>query len=116
MPILNQFLAQLAATLEPDVQAVLVWDDAGFHRANGLICQSNNTLLSLPPYSPGLSPVENLWHYLWSHQWSNRMYSTVDDLFDAAENRLAIRFLDPAVICTICHAPTWNQAVRCWGW
>ena len=42
-------------------------------------------LLALPPYSPELNPVENLWHYLRSHYWSNRKYETVDELFDAAE-------------------------------
>ena len=49
-----------------------------------MICPSNITLMSLPPYSPELNPVENLWHYLRSHHWSNRKYETVDDLFDAA--------------------------------
>jgi transposase len=28
----------------------------------------------LPPYSPELNPVENLWHYLRSHYLSNRKY------------------------------------------
>ena len=101
---MNLFLAQLSATLEPDVQAVLVWDGAGFHRANDLICPSNITLVSLPPYSPELNPVENLWHYLRSHHWSNRMYSTVDDLFDAAETAWRAACLDPAVIRTFRHA------------
>jgi transposase len=101
----NLFLAQLSATLEPDVQAVLVWDGAGFHRANDLICPSNITLVSLPPYSPELNPVENLWHYLRSHHGSNRMYATVDDLFDAAETAWRSACLDPAVIRTVCHAP-----------
>jgi len=30
------------------------------------------SLIQLPPYSPELNPVENLWHYLRAHHWSNR--------------------------------------------
>src|SRR5450631_1614450 len=54
--IVNIFLAQFSKTLKPEVQAVLVWDGAGFHRSGDLICPSNITLLSLPPYSPELNP------------------------------------------------------------
>ncbi|MBM4076168.1 MAG: hypothetical protein FJ267_11025 [Planctomycetes bacterium] len=64
---------------------MLVWDGEGYHRSKSLVCPSNITLMSLPPCSPELIPVENLWHYLRSHYWSNRKYDTVDDLFDVAE-------------------------------
>lgn len=102
--IVNLFLAQLSKTLAPNVQAVLVWDRAGYHRAKALRCPANITLLSLPPYSPELNPVENLWHYLRSHHWSNRTYSSVDDLFAAAENAWRATCLDEKTIRTVCRA------------
>lgn len=102
--IVNRFLAQLSRTLASDVQAVLVWDGAGYHRANDLVCPENITLLTLPPYSPELNPVENLWHYLRSHHWSNRKYETVDDLFDAAEAAWRATCLNPETIRTVCRA------------
>lgn len=102
--IVNRFLAQLSGTLAPDVQAVLVWDGAGYHRANDLVCPENITLLTLPPYAPELNPVENLWHYLRSHHWSNRKYETVDDLFDAAETAWRATCLNPDTIRTVCRA------------
>lgn len=43
--IVNLFLAQLSRTLEPDVQAVLVWDGAGYHVAKALVCPANITLV-----------------------------------------------------------------------
>jgi transposase len=36
----------------------------------------------LPPYSPELNPVENLWHWIKSHHTSNRTYAGYDDLLD----------------------------------
>jgi len=49
---------------------VLIWDGAGFHTGKDLVVPGNVSLLRLPPYSPELNPVENLWHYLRSHHWS----------------------------------------------
>ena len=102
--IVNIFLKLLAKTLAPDVQAVLVWDGAGYHRSATLLCPANITLVSLPPYSPELNPVENLWHYLRSHHWSNRKYNSVDDLFDAAQTAWRATCLNEETIKTVCHA------------
>ena len=102
---MNVFLDQFSKTLAPDVQAVLVWDNAGYHRAKSLICPANITLVKLPPYSPELNPVENLWHYLRSHYWSNREYSDVDELFDAAEVAWRAVCLNTETIKTVCRAP-----------
>jgi hypothetical protein len=73
--VINLFLGEFSRQLAPDVQAVLIWDSAGFHTARALEVPANGTLLSLPPYSPELNPIENLWHYLRSHHWSNRSYA-----------------------------------------
>jgi transposase len=109
--IINQFLDQFSRALPPDVQAVLVWDGAGYHRSNQLVVPDNVTLLSLPPYSPELNPIENLWHYLKSHHWSNRAYPDYDALFDAAEKGWRAVCLQPNQVQTICAAPYNNCAV-----
>jgi transposase len=70
--VINIFLEQFSQTLADDEHAVMVWDGAGFHRAKHLQVPANVTLVELPPYSPELNPIENLWHYLKSHHWSNR--------------------------------------------
>lgn len=103
--VINLFLKQLSATLASDVLAVLVWDGAGYHRSHDLNCPENIVLAELPPYSPELNPVENLWHYLRSHHWSNRRHDTVDDLYEATETAWRATRLNPAIIRTVCHAP-----------
>lgn len=109
--IINQFLEQFSRALAANVQAVLVWDGAGYHRANGLKVPENVTLISLPAYSPELNPIENLWHYLKSHHWSNRAYADYDALFDAAEHAWKTVCLDHDSIRTICAASYANHAV-----
>ena len=73
-PTINLFLERVLAQLAPGVQAVLIWDSAGFHvERRAAWCRPNVSLIRLPPYSPELNPIENLWHYLRSHYWSNRV-------------------------------------------
>jgi len=48
-----------------------------------VIVPDNITILLLPPYSPELNPVENLWHWIKSHHTSNRAYGGYDNLMDA---------------------------------
>jgi transposase len=82
--IINTFLKLFSRTIPPDEHAVMIWDGAGFHTAKALQVPTNITLVQLPPYSPELNPIENLWHYLKSHFWSNRAYADYQELEDAA--------------------------------
>ena len=102
--IINQFLDQFSRSLAPDVQALLIWDGAGFHRGHDLVVPDNVTLLTLPPYSPELNPIENLWHHLRSHHWSNRTYRDYDDLFDTAEQTWKTHCLNTTLIQSVCAA------------
>ncbi len=54
-------LAEISAAVAPDAHAVLVLDQAGWHVSTRLIVPDNITLLPLPPRSPELNPVENVW-------------------------------------------------------
>ena len=69
MITVNDFLEEVSRRLAPGVHVVLIWDNAGFHTGKSVVVPPNITILPLPPYSPELNPVENLWHYLRSHYW-----------------------------------------------
>jgi transposase len=101
--VLNLFLEQFARELLGGVHAVLIWDDAGYHTSGDLVIPSNVSLIQLPPYSPELNPVENLWHYLRAHHWSNREYEGYEGL-----QREAVRSLravsDAEKLKNICNA------------
>jgi len=63
--------------------AILVLDGAGFHIAKDLQIPANITLMKLPPYSPELNPIENVWAYLRGNQLSNTVYETYDEIVTA---------------------------------
>jgi transposase len=103
--MINLFLEQMSRQIAPGVHVVLLWDQAGFHRAGQVKSPPNITLLPLPPYSPELNPVENLWHYLRSHHWSNREYADYDALSDAACQAWRDTCLDTELMKSVCRAP-----------
>ena len=53
----NQHLKFISDQAGPDVQVVLVLDNAGWHVSKQLVVPDNMTVLPLPPYSPELNPV-----------------------------------------------------------
>jgi transposase len=98
---MDAFLRILDTERKPGEHFVLVMDQAGWHKSRRLKLPDGITVLLLPPYSPELNPVENLWHYLRSHYLSNRSYDDYDALLDAGSE--AYRKLTPEVIKSVCR-------------
>jgi transposase len=103
--VINLFLEQFSRQLAPGVHAVLLWDNAGYHVAKGLVVPPNVSLIGLLPYSPELNPVENLWHYLRAHYWSHGVYPDYDALLEAATESWRKVCMDPEKVQSICAAP-----------
>ena len=76
-------LAEISPAVAPGAHALLVCDGAGWHQLGGrLRVPGNISLLHLPPYSPELNPVENVWDYLRSNKLSNSVFNTYTDVVD----------------------------------
>jgi putative transposase len=82
--MMNLHLAEIGARVTPGAHAVLTIDGAGWHQpGDKLRVPANVTLLHLPPYSPELNPVENVWAYLRGNKLSNRVFDSYDAIVDA---------------------------------
>lgn len=75
------FIDEVAARY-PEDRVVMVMDGAGWHQ--GLTPPSNLRLVKLPPYSPELNPVEQLWAEIREKYFHNRVF----DSLLALENHL----------------------------
>jgi transposase len=102
--VLNLFLEQFSRELPEGVHAVLIWDGAGYHTSGDLVVPGDVSLILLPPYSPELNPVENLWHYLRAHHWSNRPYRDYSDLEGEAVRSVCAVCGDAEKLKSICNA------------
>ena len=87
-------LAEISAAVAPGAHAVVILDQAGWHMSKALVVPDNITLLPLPPRSPELNPVENIWQYLRENWLSNRIFRGYEDILALccdAWNRLTNR-------------------------
>ncbi len=80
---MNAHLAEISAGVAPGAHALLGVDGAGWHASAALKVPDNITLLPLPPYSPELNPVENVWAHLRRNKLSNRVFETYEAIVDA---------------------------------
>ena len=75
----GEFLRQISRS-EPDAEHVVVWDGAGFHQKKDLEGLPENIhLIALPPYSPELNPIEQLWDQV-AVAYANRVYETLEEI------------------------------------
>ena len=82
--MMNLHLAEISANVASGAHAMLTIDGAGWHQTGDKLRVPNNiTLLHLPPYSPELNPVENVWAYLRGNKLSNRVFDTYEAIVDA---------------------------------
>jgi transposase len=75
------FLALLAAEYAGE-RVVLVVDRAGWHTARSLAVPANVILWFLPPHSPELNPVEQVWGWLRGRSTRGRLFTALDRLVD----------------------------------
>jgi transposase len=84
---MNLHLAEISTQVPPGAHAVLVCDGAGWHqRGATLQVPINMTLLSLPPYSPELNPMENVWDYFRQNKLCALVWDSYDQIVDACKN------------------------------
>ncbi len=79
-PAMQAHLLEISAMVAPGAHAILILDQAGWHLAGALVVPENITLLPLPPRSPELNPVENVWQFLRDNWLSNRVFTGYDDI------------------------------------
>jgi len=79
----SEHLKEISYHVPKGRHAVLVMDQAGWHKAKNLSIPENLSLLHLPPYSPELNPQEQVWQYLKNTYLSNRVFKSADAILEA---------------------------------
>lgn len=104
-------LAEISRNVAAGAHALVILDGAGWHQTGGrLVVPDNITLLHLPPYSPELNPVENVWEYLRANKLSNSVFDTYDTIVERCCNAWNWLTETPDRIRSIAAAP-WTKTV-----
>jgi len=106
--MMNLHLAEISTQVERGAHAVLVCDGAGWHQPGGeLRLPPNIRLLHLPPYSPELNPMENVWDYLRQNKLSALVWDSYDEIVAACVTAWNWLIKDPKRIASV-GARTWT--------
>ncbi len=73
-------LDEISLLVKPGAHAILIVDRAGWHMTSKLIIPPNITIMPLPPRSPELNPVENIWQFMRDNWLSNRIFNSYDEI------------------------------------
>ncbi len=79
---MQRHLHEIASQVAPGAHAVVILDQAGWHTSRKLDVPANITLMPLPPRSPELNPVENIWQFMRDNWLSNRVFNSYEDIID----------------------------------
>ena len=100
---MNIFLQGLSKEIKEGKHVALIIDNAGWHNSNELVVPDNITLIPLPPYSPELNAMEQVWEWIKKRFLYNQCYADYNDIVDkvcAAWNHLSS---NPDIIKSIIH-------------
>ena len=100
---MNVFLRMLSEKY-PNDSMLLVCDGAAWHKSNDLVIPNNIELLFIPPYTPEMNPIEEIWTQIRKMGFRNEVFETLSDVVD----RLS------ATICSLEHSVIQSITGRDW--
>lgn len=72
----------ISEATESGRHALVIMDGAGWHQQGLTEDFDNLSILKLPPYSPELNPIEQVWQWLRQNELANRCFSGYDDIVE----------------------------------
>ena len=78
---MNVFLNHLSETYPAD-KIVLVCDGASWHRSKDLEIPANIRLVFLPPATPEMNPIEQIWKEMRKRGFKNEVFQTLEKVVD----------------------------------
>ena len=78
---MNTFLQELSKTYPDDI-ILLVCDGARWHKADCLSIPNNIQITHIPPYTPEMNPIEQIWKEIRKRGFRNEVFPTLEKVID----------------------------------
>ena len=77
----NVFLEKLSEEYKDDI-ILLICVGASWHKSKGLKIPQNIVISNIPPYTPEMKPIEQIWKQLRQPGFKNEIFKTLQDVMD----------------------------------
>ncbi len=98
--VMNHYLNELSKDFKDDY-ILLVCDNAGWHKSVGIVVPHNIEIMHIPPYTPEMNPIEQIWDELREKNFTNRVFNTLEQIVDRLCHVLCV--LPNALVLNITH-------------
>ena len=99
---MSEHLMEISSQVAEGAHAAVLCDGAGWHQlGERLSVPDNITLVPLPPYSPELNSMENVWEYLRANKLSIRVWDSYDAILEACREAWTFLMNDPCRVASI---------------
>jgi len=78
---MNLFLQSLSEAY-PEDRILLVCDGAAWHKAKALVIPQNIRLFFLPPATPEMNPIEQIWKEIRKRGFRNEIFQSLEKVVD----------------------------------
>ena len=78
---MNLFLGELSRQYADDV-VLLCCDGAAWHKSRSLQIPENVFLFHIPPYTPEMNPIEQIWKEIRKTGFRNEVFATLENVVD----------------------------------
>lgn len=98
---MQHHLNEISITVNPVAVAIVLMDNAAWHKTKQLEWPANIRPLYIPPCCPELNPAENTWQYLRQTYLSNRVFDSYTAIVNAASTAWNSLLAEPGRISSI---------------
>ena len=88
---MNIFLKQLSERYSEDI-ILLCCDGAAWHKSGGLQLPENIILFHIPPYTPEMNPIEQIWKEIRKRGFRNEIFATLEKVVDRLRDTICSLF------------------------
>ena len=78
---MNVFLNHISCSYPDDI-IILVCDGAAWHKANALVIPKNIMLCFIPPYTPEMNPIEQIWKEIRKRGFRNEVFQSLNNVVE----------------------------------
>lgn len=102
MDMMRRHLQLISERTESGRHAVIIVDGAAWHQEHLSEDFSNISIIKLPPYSPELNPIEQVWQWLRQNELANRCFDGYEDIVNECSRAWNSFISDVERVKTLC--------------